>query len=115
VDPARGVTTDHRVEVDDQRLHRPSAPGHDPAGFELSSAAVGKHIFAQPSLWSYFKLPYTWWGALGNMVDCVLEDGEPAISADDGLRVVAMTEATDRSIALRKPVSIASLLDEAGA
>lgn len=79
-------------------------------GFEISSDQVGKHMYARPSLWTYFKLPYTWWGALRNMVDCVLDGGEPAISADDGLRVVAMIEATERSIAERRPVAIASLL-----
>ncbi len=79
-------------------------------GFEISSDQIGKHMYARPSLWTYFKLPYTWWGALRNMVDCVLDGGEPAISAEDGLRVVAMIEATERSIAERRPIEIASLL-----
>jgi predicted dehydrogenase len=79
-------------------------------GFEMSSDQIGKHMYARPSLWSYFKLPYTWWGALRDMVDCVLDDKEPAISAADGLRVVAMIEATERSIAERAPVQIDSLL-----
>jgi predicted dehydrogenase len=83
-------------------------------GFELSSDKAGKHMFARPSLWSYFKLPYTWWGALRNLVDCVLDGGEPTISAVDGLRVVAMIEATERSIEQRSPVLISSLLDEDG-
>ncbi len=83
-------------------------------GFELSSDKAGRHMFARPSLWSYFKLPYTWWGALRDMVDCVLDGGEPKISADDGLRVVAMIEATERSIEQRHPVLISSLLDEGG-
>jgi predicted dehydrogenase len=79
-------------------------------GFEISSDQMGKHMYARPSLWSYFKLPYTWWGALRDMVDCVLDDKEPAISVADGLRVVAMIEATERSIAERSPVQIDSLL-----
>lgn len=80
------------------------------SGFELSSDQVGKHMYARPSLWTYFKLPYTWWGALRDMVDCVLDGGEPKITASDGLRVVAMIEATERSIAERRPIEIASLL-----
>lgn len=79
-------------------------------GFEISSDQLGKHMYARPSLWTYFKLPYTWWGALRDMVDCVLDGKEPTITADDGLRVVAMIEATERSIAERRPVEIASLL-----
>jgi predicted dehydrogenase len=79
-------------------------------GFEISSDDVGKHMYARPSLWNYFKLPYSWWGALRDMVDCVLDDKEPIISADDGLRVVAMIEATEQSIAERQPVQIDSLL-----
>ena len=53
-------------------------------------------------------------GALRNMVDCVLDDAEPAISAADGLRVVAMIEAAECSIEQRQPVQISSLLDESG-
>lgn len=79
-------------------------------GFELSSDKLGKHMYARPSLWTYFGLPYTWWGALRNMVDCVLDGGEPAISAADGLRVVAMIEAAERSITEQSPVMIDSLL-----
>ena len=79
-------------------------------GFEISSDQVGKHMYARPSLWTYFQLPYSWWGALRDMVDCVLDGGEPTISADDGLRVVAMIDAMEHSIAERKPVEIASLL-----
>jgi predicted dehydrogenase len=79
-------------------------------GFELSSDKVGKHMYARPSLWTYFKLPYTWWGALRNMVDCVLDGGEPAISVDDGLRVVAMIEAAERSITEQSPVEVDALL-----
>jgi predicted dehydrogenase len=80
------------------------------SGLEISSDTVGKHMYARPSLWTYFKLPYTWWGALRDMVDCVLDGGEPVISAEDGLRVTAMIEATEQSIAERRPIEIASLL-----
>ncbi len=73
-------------------------------GFELSSDAVGKHMWARPSLWNYFKLPYTWWGALRNMVDCVADGGEPAISVNDGLAITELIEATERSIAEGQPI-----------
>lgn len=82
-------------------------------GFELSSDQVGKHMFARPSLWNYFKLAPTWWGAVRNLVDCVLDGGEPAISARDGLAVVAMIEAAERSIEQRAPVSVQSILQAA--
>ncbi len=80
-------------------------------GFELSSDEVGKHMFARPALWRHFKLPWTWWGALRNLVDCVLDGGELAISGSDGLAVVAMIEAVERSIEERQPVTVASLLE----
>jgi predicted dehydrogenase len=67
-------------------------------------------MWARPSLWSYFKLPSTWWGAPRNMVDRVLDGGEPAILAEDGVAVTAMIEATERSIAEGRPVKIAELL-----
>ncbi len=79
-------------------------------GFELSSDKVGKHMFARPALWSYFKLPSTWWGALRNMVDCILDGGEPAISAADGVAVTAMIEAVEKSIAEGRPIAPASLM-----
>lgn len=79
-------------------------------GFEISSDQVGKHMYARPSLWTYFKLPYTWWGALRDMVDCVADGGDPKITAADGLRVVAMIEAMERSIETRGPVTIDSVL-----
>ena len=80
-------------------------------GFELSSDAAGKHMFARPALWQRFKLPYTWWGALRDLVDRVLDGGEPAISARDGLAVVAMIEAVERSIVEQRPVTVASMLE----
>ncbi len=79
-------------------------------GFELSSDKVNKHMWARPSLWNYFKLPTTWWGAQRNLVDCVLDGGEPAIAAADGVAVTAMIEATERSIAEGRPVKVAELL-----
>jgi predicted dehydrogenase len=82
-------------------------------GFELSSDAVGKHMFARPSLWQRFKLPWTWWGAVRDLVDRVLDGGEPAIAARDGLAVVAMIEAVERSIEERRPIAIASMLEPA--
>ncbi|MGD9710835.1 MAG: Gfo/Idh/MocA family protein, partial [Thermomicrobiales bacterium] len=80
-------------------------------GFQISSDTVGKHMYARPSLWTYFKLSPSWWGALHNMVDCVIDGGEPAISAKDGMKVTAMIEAAEISIAEGKPVTIASLFE----
>jgi predicted dehydrogenase len=68
-------------------------------------------MFARPALWHHFKLPGTWWGALRNLVDCALDGGELAISGRDGLAVVAMIEAVERSIEERQPVSVASLVE----
>ncbi len=79
-------------------------------GFELSSDKFGKHMFSRPALWKRFTLPPTWWGALRSMVDCVLDGGEPAIPAEDGVAVTAMIEAVERSIQERQPVAPASLL-----
>ena len=67
-------------------------------------------MYARPSLWNYFKLPDSWWGAPRNLVDCVLDGGEPAIAADDGVAVTAMIEATERSIAEGRPVQIAEMM-----
>jgi predicted dehydrogenase len=78
-------------------------------GFELSSDVVRKHMWARPALWNYFKLPDTWWGSLRNMVDVVLDGGEPAISAADGLAVTAMIEATEQSIATGQPVKLSGV------
>jgi predicted dehydrogenase len=84
-------------------------------GFDLSADGVGngKHMFARPALWHHFKLPWTWWGALRNLVDCVLDGGELAITGRDGLAVVAMIEAVERSIAAGRPIAIATLAAEA--
>ncbi len=84
-------------------------------GFELSSDVAGKHMFARPALWQHFKLPWTWWGAVRDLVDRVLDGGEPAISARDGLTVVAMIEAMERSIEERQPIAVASILESAPA
>jgi predicted dehydrogenase len=79
-------------------------------GFELSSDKVSKHMWARPSLWNYFKLPHSWWGALRDLVDRVLDGGDLAIAAEDGVAVTAMIEATERSIATGRPVKIAEVL-----
>jgi predicted dehydrogenase len=79
-------------------------------GFELSSDKMGKHMFARPALWSYFKLPHSWWGAPRDMVDCILDGGEPAIAATDGVAVTAMIEAVEKSIEEGRPIAPASLL-----
>lgn len=100
------VESQMTINGSDGRLHLDGSR----KGFELTSDKVGKHMYARPSLWNYFKLPYSWWGAPRNMIDCVLDGGEPAISADDGLMVVAMIEAAERSIAAKAPVEVASLL-----
>jgi hypothetical protein len=50
-------------------------------------------------------------GALWNLVDCAIDGGELAISGSDGLAVVAMIEAMERSIEERQPVTIASLVE----
>jgi len=78
-------------------------------GFELSSDKANKHMWARPSLWNYFKLPSTWWGAQRNLVDCILDGGEPAIVAEDGVAVTAMIEAAERSIAEGRPVKMAEM------
>lgn len=79
-------------------------------GFELSSDKVGKHMFARPSLWTYFKLPDWWWDSLHDLVDAVIEDREPTIPVEDGAAVTAMIEATERSIAEGRKVEISEVL-----
>ena len=78
--------------------------------FELTSDALGRHLHDRPSKWDFYRMPDWWWGAGRNLIDVLLDGGEPAISGADGLRVVAMIEATEQSIATRKPVSIDSML-----
>jgi predicted dehydrogenase len=78
-------------------------------GFELSSDKIGKHMWARPSLWNYFKLPDWWWGSVRDLVDAVADDHDPAISAQDGVAVTAMIEATERSIAEGRPISISEI------
>ena len=80
-------------------------------GLDISSDVVGKHMFARPALWHRFKLPWTWWGALRNLVDVILDGGELAVTAQDALAVVAMIEAVERSIEERRPVAVASVLE----
>ncbi len=78
--------------------------------FELTSDVIDRHLHDQPSKWERYQMPGWWWGAGRNLVDILLDGGTPAISGEDGLRVVAMIEATERSIATKKPVTIADLL-----
>jgi predicted dehydrogenase len=78
--------------------------------FELTSDSLGRHLYDRPSKWEFYRMPDWWWGAGRNMIDVLLDGGEPAITGEDGLRVVAMIEATERSIATGKPVTIDSLL-----
>ena len=80
-------------------------------GFELSSDKYKKHMFARPALWDYFKLPYTWWEADRDLVNCVLDGGEPKIKAEDGVAVTAMIEAVEKSIEEGTPVKPASLME----
>lgn len=80
-------------------------------GFELSSDKVGKHMFARPSLWTYFKLPDWWWGSLHDLIDAVIDDREPTIPAEDGAAVTAMIEATEKSIAEGRKVEISEVLN----
>jgi predicted dehydrogenase len=47
------------------------------------------------------------------MIDCALDGGDPAISADDGLMVVAMIEAAERSIREKAPIQVSSMLGAA--
>jgi predicted dehydrogenase len=63
-------------------------------------------------MWSYFKTDHSWGNSMRNMVDCVLDGGEPAIPARDGLAVVAMIEAAERSIVTGQPVRPADLIAE---
>ncbi|MCC6703696.1 MAG: Gfo/Idh/MocA family oxidoreductase [Thermomicrobiales bacterium] len=78
--------------------------------FELTSDSLGRHLYDRPSKWSFYQMPDWWWGAGRNLIDVLLDGGELAITAEDGLRVVAMIEATERSIATGKPVAIDAML-----
>jgi len=78
-------------------------------GFELSSDKVGKHMFARPSLWTYFKLPDWWWGSLHDLIDAVIDEREPTIPVEDGAAVTAMIEATERSIAEGRRIEISEM------
>ncbi len=78
-------------------------------GFELSSDIEGKHMFSRPSIWNYFKLPDWWWGSVRDLVDSVVEERAPKIPASDGVAITAMIEATERSIAEGRPVTISEM------
>jgi predicted dehydrogenase len=55
--------------------------------------------------------PCSWWGAVRDLVDSVLDGKDPEIDAADGIAVTAMIEATERSIAEGRPVQISELTD----
>jgi predicted dehydrogenase len=78
------------------------------SGFTL--ATEQRLLTARPHMWTFFKVPDWWGNTMRDMVDCVLEGGEPAIPARDALAVVAMIEAAERSIATGQPVAPASLM-----
>ena len=73
-------------------------------GFELTSDVAGRHMYGRPSLWQRFTLPPTWFGALHNLVDGILDGGELAVTLDDGLATVALIEAVERSIEQGVPI-----------
>lgn len=73
-------------------------------GFELTSDIVGRHMYARPSLWERYSLPSTYFGALRNLRDAVVGGDELLVSLEDGLAVVSMIEAVERSIATGRPV-----------
>ena len=79
-------------------------------GFTLDTEA--RQLTIRPKMWSYFKTDDSWGNSMRNMVDCVLDGGEPAISARDGLAVVAMIAAAERSIETGQPVEPAALIAE---
>ena len=80
-------------------------------GFELTSDVAGRHMYGRPGLWQRFTLPPTWFGALHNLVDCILDDGELAVTLADGLATVALIEAVERSIEQGRPVDPRPLAD----
>ena len=79
-------------------------------GFTLDTES--RQLTIRPKMWSYFKTDHSWGNSMRNMVDCVLDGGEPAIPARDGLAVVAMIEAAERSILTGQPVRPADLIAE---
>jgi predicted dehydrogenase len=73
-------------------------------GFELTSDLAGRHMYGRPSLWDQYTLPPTYFGTLRNLIDAVEGTAELAITLDDGAAIVALIEATERSIATGRPV-----------
>lgn len=73
-------------------------------GFELTSDVAGRHMYGRPGLWERFTLPPTWFGALHDLVDCILDGGQPMVTLEDGLATVALIEAIERSIAQNRPI-----------
>ena len=79
-------------------------------GFALDTEE--RQLSIRPKMWSYFKTAESWGNSMRNMVDCVLDGGEPAIPGRDGLAVVAMIEAAERSIITGQPIEPAGLISE---
>ncbi len=79
-------------------------------GFALDTEE--RQLTIRPKMWSYFKTPDSWGNSMRNVVDCILDGGEPAIPGSDGLAVVAMIEAAERSIETGQPVEPARLIQE---
>jgi predicted dehydrogenase len=73
-------------------------------GFELTSDPAGRHMYARPSLWERYSVPPTYFGALRNLVEAILDGEELAVTLEDGLTIVALIEAVERSIATGRPV-----------
>jgi predicted dehydrogenase len=71
-----------------------------------------RRLTIRPKMWEYFKTPESWGNSMRNMVDCILDGGTPAIPGRDGLAVVAMIEAAERSIETGQPVRPADLIPE---
>jgi hypothetical protein len=61
-------------------------------------------MYGRPSLWDQYTLPPTYFGTLRNLIDAVDGTAELAITLDDGAAIVALIEATERSIATGRPV-----------
>jgi predicted dehydrogenase len=61
-------------------------------------------MYARPSLWTQYALPPTYFGTLRNLIGAVDGDEELLVSLEDGLAIVALIEATERSIATGRPV-----------
>jgi predicted dehydrogenase len=82
-------------------------------GFEMTSDANGRHMYARPGLWERYSLPPTWFGAMRDLIDCIESGGRPGASLEDALSSVALIEAAERSIATGRPIDPRPLMAEA--